>query len=152
MQHPPMPPLPSPGVLDTCAILAEPTSMLMREDLPTLERPTMASSGRPSEGHCCSEVALPLMLTDLTCRGLAGGRPGGRSGASSWARLGAEEGATAVARYRCPAAARPAQSVVVFTGDMQRRSRTVPACQPRRLQLVLTWLDRRVVDVYVSAM
>ena len=40
-----------PGVFETCASALWPVSRLIREDLPTLERPITANSGNPSFGH-----------------------------------------------------------------------------------------------------
>jgi len=40
-----------PGVLDTRASVRRPAKRLSSVDLPTLERPAMATSGGPSGGH-----------------------------------------------------------------------------------------------------
>jgi len=40
--------------------------MLMMEDLPTLERPITATSGRPSWGHCDTSALLLMNSADLT--------------------------------------------------------------------------------------
>jgi hypothetical protein len=63
--------------------------MLISEDLPTLDRPTIASSGLPSCGHWSSEALLQRSATLLTCSGLGLGSPGGMSGASCCASVSA---------------------------------------------------------------
>lgn len=54
----------SPGFLDVRARRLRRTSELSSEDLPTLERPTRANSGRPSEGQ---SSVLTLLLTNSAC-------------------------------------------------------------------------------------
>ena len=47
-----------PGVLETFARAACPVSILMRDDLPTFERPMTANSGSLGCGHCAMLVLL----------------------------------------------------------------------------------------------
>lgn len=54
----------SPGFLEVRARRLRRTSELRREDLPTLERPTSANSGNPSEGQ---SWVLTLLFTNSAC-------------------------------------------------------------------------------------
>mmetsp|Transcript_38917 Transcript_38917/g.86571 ORF Transcript_38917/g.86571 Transcript_38917/m.86571 type:complete len:221 (+) Transcript_38917:121-783(+) len=55
-----------PGSLDTWASFLLLVSMLMREDLPTLERPMMANSGYLGAGQSSWRTALLMYEADLT--------------------------------------------------------------------------------------
>ena len=58
--------LPSPGVFETFASELWLVSVLTSDDLPTLERPITASSGRLAGGHCSSVVLLFTNVALLT--------------------------------------------------------------------------------------
>lgn len=55
-----------PGVAEILANCFRPVSRLISEDLPTLERPITANSGRPSFGKAAIEVALQLNSASVT--------------------------------------------------------------------------------------
>src|SRR5680860_322146 len=58
-----------PGRPDVLAKLFRSVSILIREDLPTLERPINAYSGNGSFGHLATSVLLMTKLADFMCIG-----------------------------------------------------------------------------------
>ena len=60
-----------PGLLDTCARELCPVSRLIKDDLPTLERPITANSWRSALGHCSTCTSrtkcLPVLCWRVSC-------------------------------------------------------------------------------------